>query len=242
MNTVKINAGTAKMIAHRGMSGIERENTCAAFVAAGNRSYYGVETDVHVTADGEFVIFHDDDTHRVGLDRLVVEESTFATLRQLLLTERETGLRGRSDLRIPTLAEYIVICKTYEKECVLELKNRISTENIGKIAALIREMGWLERVIFISFDLQNMIDLRQLLPGQRLQYLTTDVSKKTLSALDTYGLDLDVLHTCLTRENIEALHAAGHLVNCWTVDNPEDGNRLADWGVDFITSNILEGN
>ena len=49
MNTIKINKGTTLMVAHRGVSGLERENTAAAFVAAGNRSYYGVETDIHRT-------------------------------------------------------------------------------------------------------------------------------------------------------------------------------------------------
>lgn len=42
MNTIKINSKATKVIAHRGMSGIERENTAAAFVAAGNRGYFGI--------------------------------------------------------------------------------------------------------------------------------------------------------------------------------------------------------
>ena len=56
MNTIKINANNTKIIAHRGLSGIEKENTNAAFVAAGNRSYYGIETDVHKTLDGKYVV------------------------------------------------------------------------------------------------------------------------------------------------------------------------------------------
>ena len=40
MDTIKIDKNNVKLIAHRGVSGIERENTAAAFVAAGNRSYY----------------------------------------------------------------------------------------------------------------------------------------------------------------------------------------------------------
>ena len=55
MNTIKLNtAGTnVKMIAHRGLSGLEAENTCAAFVAAGNREkYFGIECDIHRTLDG----------------------------------------------------------------------------------------------------------------------------------------------------------------------------------------------
>ena len=65
MDTVKLENKTVRMVAHRGLSGLEKENTCAAFVAACNRAtYFGVETDVHRTADGQFVIFHDDNTAR----------------------------------------------------------------------------------------------------------------------------------------------------------------------------------
>ena len=52
MDTIKIRAGACKMVAHRGVSGLEKENTMAAFVAAGNRSYYGIATDIHRTLDG----------------------------------------------------------------------------------------------------------------------------------------------------------------------------------------------
>ena len=44
MDTIKIEKKNTLMVAHRGVSGLEKENTLAAFIAAGNRSYYGVET------------------------------------------------------------------------------------------------------------------------------------------------------------------------------------------------------
>ena len=47
MDTIKFDKKKTVMIAHRGLSGIETENTNSAFVAAGNRSYYGIETDIH---------------------------------------------------------------------------------------------------------------------------------------------------------------------------------------------------
>ena len=59
MDTIKINRKNSKIIAHRGVCGLETENTAAAFIAAGNRSYYAIETDVQVTADGEFVVMHE---------------------------------------------------------------------------------------------------------------------------------------------------------------------------------------
>ena len=52
--------------------------------------------------------------------------------------------------------------------------------------------------------------------------------------------DVDVKYTALTKENIDAFHAAGIEVNCWTVDNKDDAERLASYGVDYISSNILE--
>ena len=72
MNTIKIHSNAVKMIAHRGLSGIERENTCPAFVAACNRSYYGVETDVHITKDGKFIIIHDETTERITLNEYII--------------------------------------------------------------------------------------------------------------------------------------------------------------------------
>ena len=50
MNTVKFEHKNTLVVAHRGLSGLETENTVTAFVAAGNRSYYGIETDMRRTA------------------------------------------------------------------------------------------------------------------------------------------------------------------------------------------------
>ena len=155
MDTIKIENKAVKMVAHRGLSGIEKENTCSAFVAACNRAtYFAVETDVHRTVDGQFVIFHDDNTARVGLDHLVIEESTFETLRKLQLVDID-GKRGRIDLTIPTLMEYIEICKKYGKHCVLELKNEFKASDVYKIVSMIEKAGYLDHVIFISFALST---------------------------------------------------------------------------------------
>ncbi len=53
------------MAVHRGFSGLETENTAVAFVAAGNRSYFGVECDIHLTPYKKFVIIHDETIERV---------------------------------------------------------------------------------------------------------------------------------------------------------------------------------
>ena len=239
MNTVKIQKKNTKMIAHRGVSGLETENTAAAFVAAGNRSYWGIETDVHRTRDGEFVIIHDDSTARVSNGDMVVEESDFATLRQLALRDIDKTTY-RHDLRLPSLKEYIRICKKYEKIAVLELKNAFEKADIERIVAEIREEEYLEQVQFISFCMQNLLYLREIVPDQPAQQLVRYMNEEWFEKICEHHLDLDVYYGELTEEWVKRLHEAGITVNCWTVDNPADAERLAAWGIDQITSNILE--
>ena len=239
MNTVKFDKKNTLVVAHRGLSGIEKENTNAAFVAAGNRSYYGIETDVHITLDGKYVVFHDDTTGRVAIDNMEVEKTTFDCLRSLLLTDID-GKKGRSDIRIPTLQEYISICKKYEKVAVLELKNAFTEEQIYEIVDIIKGLGYLENVIFISFCLENLIFLRKKYPAQAAQFLIDNYEPWLLDTLKEHKLDLDIKYTSLNEDNMKELHDAGIKVNCWTCDDPAAAEQLADWGIEFITSNILE--
>ena len=238
-DTIRLNAPNVKMVAHRGLSGIELENTASAFVAAGNRSYYGIETDVHRTIDGKYICFHDDNTKRVGGDEMIVEKTTFETLRSIRLVDKD-GQKGRKDLIMPSLAEYISICRKYEKEAVLELKNRFKAFEIKEIIDIIREGGWLDRTTFISFDLSNMICVRDYLPEARVQFLIADWPEWLVETLKRNKLDLDIHYKFITPERVKELHDNGIEVNVWTVDTIEEAQRVTDCGVDYITSNILE--
>ena len=143
MNTILIDKKGCKMIAHRGVSGLEKENTCAAFVAAGVKSYYGIETDVHVTADGKYFIFHDDTMKNIAGVDIDIEKSNADRLEAVRMRDTD-GRTLRSDLVIPTLADYISVCRKYDKFAVLELKNRMEEKHIAGIARRIDDMGWLE--------------------------------------------------------------------------------------------------
>ncbi len=58
--------------------------------------------------------------------------------------------------------------------------------------------------------------------------------------LQEHGFDLDILYTELNKERIDDLHAHGVKVNCWTCDNKDFAEKLCEFGIDYITSNILE--
>ena len=228
MNTIKFNKENVKVIAHRGLSGIETENTNSAFVAAGNRSYYGIETDIHVTPDEKFIVIHD--------------ELRTLRLNNICKYDEEGICKNdvRGDILLPNLAEYVGICRKYEKKCILELKRRFETKHIKMVVEELKELNYLENVVFISFDFDNLVDLRALLPDAEIQYLVYGYDEDVREKLNKYNFELDIKHTALTPEAIAEVHSDGHKVNCWTVDNKEDAERLTDWGVDYITTNILE--
>ncbi len=239
MDTIKFqNKGKIKMIAHRGLSGLERENTNAAFVAAGVRSYYGIETDVHITKDGKIIVIHDDDLKRVaGLDT-VVEESTFDELRAVRLTDLDGT--PRADLCLPSLEEYFHICKKYDKQAVLELKNPMPKEKVWEIARAAETLGWLDRVTFISFAGENLVALREKYPNASAQFLTETVTEEIMLFMIDNRLDADLCGYCVSKEVVERLHAEGLAVNCWTLDSLEHAEMAKAMNVDFITTNILE--
>ena len=229
----------ALMIAHRGCSGIEPENTISAFIAAANRSYYGIETDVHKTKDGKFIITHDDNAKRVtGVDT-VIEQTDFEVLHSLKIFDKEGNTR--SDLHMPTLEEYITICKRYGKVAVLELKNEFEETDIFEICEIIDSLGYLNGTIFISFAMNNLLHLKKKYKNQTAQFLISNNLPIDLpERLASLGLDLDVYYKEATKELVSKCHELGVKVNVWTVDEIIDAEWVIENGVDFITSNIIE--
>ena len=238
MNTIKIDKKQVLMIAHRGVSGLEVENTCPAFIAAAVKSYYGIETDVHVTKDGKYLICHDDNILRVtGVD-MIIEESNYEDLKKQVILEKDFSTR--SDLVLPDLSDYIRICKKYQKEAILELKNMMDIKHIMGIVTLVKALGWFENTTFISFSSDNLVNLKAMYPNAKAQFLTDKITDEVVLFLQKYNLDLDIYYKSLNKEFIQKVHQKGIKVNCWTVDIKEDAEALIEMGVDMITSNILE--
>lgn len=239
MDTIKFEKGNVRMVAHRGLSGIEAENTNAAFIAAGNRSYYGIETDIKRTADGKFVLNHDGHLQRIAGENVAVAEVSLALLQNVLLLDTD-GTRDRQDLRPTTLENYIKLCKRYEKQSVLELKDEFTDAELKQIINVIKSFDYLEHVTFISFIYQNLKNIRKHLPDQPAQFLSRVLTDEIIAEAAADQIDVDIDYRGLTPENIAAAHAAGLKVNCWTINTKELGEQMVAWGVDYITTNILE--
>lgn len=237
MDTIKINKKNVLMIAHRGVSGLETENTKEAFIIAGNKSYYGIETDVHVTLDGKFLICHDDNILRVTGKDLIIEQTKYDDIIKNKIYKFKTDI---NQLEFPNLTDYINICKKYNKEAILEIKNEVKEEDALRIVEEIKSIGWLEHTTIISFCMINLLNIRKYYKDIKLQFLTGEFNDDLLKTLVNNNISLDYYFGNLTKEIIDKMHDNNLVVNCWTVDKEIDADNLIDMGVDMITSNILE--
>lgn len=236
MDTIKIDKKNVLMIAHRGLSGLKTENTLNAFIAAGKCSYYGIETDVHVTKDGKYVISHDDNLSRVfGLD-VNIHTATYEELRKIRITDKETG----EVLTVPSLREYLDVCKKYNKVSILELKDDFNKQQLEEIIQEVEDAEMSDKIVYISFSAEVLKKMRELLPTASLQFLTGEINDKNIDFMEKYNLDIDAHYPALNVENVKLLKQRGIKINCWTVNDEFAAQNLVDLGVDYITTNILE--
>ena len=92
----------------------------------------------------------------------------------------------------------------------------------------------------ISFDFENLVDIRKIHSDANIQYLCDKADDITIEELKKYNFDIDIWEGFLTQDLIQKLHDNGILVNCWTCDNKNRAEQLINWNVDFITTNILQ--
>lgn len=237
-----------KFVAHRGVSGLERENTYPAFVAAGQRSYFGVECDIHRTLDNEFLVMHDSGFKRVaGVDKKI-SELTYAECAAIPLFGYD-GETSRPDIRAPKFEDYISILAHYGKYAIVELKDDFTNEELDRIVEISKKHGHLDKTVYITFLFDVAKRLRERYPDVVIQFLDSmpaegvtlqEYHEKLLNIAKKYNMDLDIYYKAVTQDFISRVHDINHKVNVWTVDSKEKAIELCSWGIDYITTNIIE--
>lgn len=136
---------TARPIAHRGyhdLNGARWENTLSAFEAAASRGF-SIECDVHLSADGVPVVFHDGELERLTGQKGSVFERTAADLAQM-------RVGGTAD-HVPTLAEMLARIGG-RVPVVIELKGIEGKDDglVGRVAECLR--SYPGKAAIMSFD------------------------------------------------------------------------------------------
>ncbi len=215
---------TFQILAHRGASHAERENTVDAFRRARAMGADGVELDVRWTADQILVVHHDpllDD------GRMIVE----------------TGWDAMPT-HVPTLAQALDACEGMWVN--LEIKNDPSEADFDPddgvavaTMAHLAERGEPQRWLISSFRLETIDRCHEIDPAIRTAWLVSVVPDDVVEILVARGHS--ALHPwvgLLDRGVIDACHVGGIEVNTWTCDDPLVMETLIGWGIDGICTNV----
>lgn len=212
------------VIAHRGASGYELENSLAAFRAAAPRGADGVELDVHSTADGEIVVHHDEQLK----DGRHLSRSTTAELLTARLSNGEP---------IPTLAQALsaigdrlavfVELKTLAPQCDARLLEVLAAGPNPAAYAV------------HAFDHRIVLRVGQQQPGLVRGVLSASYPLRPLGAMDDAGAtDLWQEQSLIDVELTKVVHHARGRLIAWTVNTAERMRQLVQIGVDGLCTNF----
>lgn len=225
------------IVAHRGYwncgEGGMSHNSIASLKAACEHGFWGTEFDVNLTADNRLLVYHDGE-----IEGKKICEHNLSDFSDFRLPNGET---------VPTLDEYLDVAVKYPKtRLVLELKPHEDEAQqrsaVDGIVSSLKEHGLFKpnRVMFISFSLNECRLLADAAPGFTVQYLDTDNDVETLKLNHVNGIDMHYKAFLDNPKWKEDARANGFGINVWTVDK-EDALRLCiDAGVDLITTNNPE--
>jgi glycerophosphoryl diester phosphodiesterase len=234
-----------EIIAHRGASHDAPENTLAAIELGWAQKADAVEVDIQGSRDGQLVVIHDPTTTKTCGRRRSVAGQTLEELRQLD-AGRWKG-RAWAGQTIPTLAEAI---DTIPDGRRLFVEIKCGAETVPEFARVVSRSGKAPgQVTPIGFDWEMMRRVKQALPRNEVCWVTAFrrhwrghwtpdpaawVARAKAGGLD--GLDLGAQGP-VTEALIEQLHQAALKVYVWTVDQPAQGRKLRDAGLDGLTTN-----
>jgi glycerophosphoryl diester phosphodiesterase len=218
------------IVAHRGASKAEKENTIAAFHRARAMGADMVELDVRRTVDGVLIVHHD----------AVVSGSTIVTMRADQLPPH-----------VPGLADALGACEGMDVN--IEIKNDPEEPDYDEtqwvadqVVALLAKRADRTRMLISSFDRETINHVRLADPSLKTGFLLTVpelVDGLTLeefmsSVAEEGHIAIHPHRFAATQVFVDAAHAHGLAVNVWTVDKPEELCNLAAIGVDALITNV----
>ena len=231
-------------IAHRGSRVLWPENTDTSFLGAYELGYRHFETDLHMTADGVLVCFHDPTVDRTTDSMGRVEDMTLDALQALDAGYRHAtpdGFTYRDNgAKVPTL-EWL-LTEFPDVAVVVDMK---SDGLAGPLARLIDRLEAHDRLIVGSFSDARLVEFRTMTRGRvptsagptlaRLWVLTSRVGRGAGGEAAALQLPTHLRGVRVVDEKlVGAAHAAGLQVHVWTVNQTSEMERLLDMGVDGL--------
>jgi glycerophosphoryl diester phosphodiesterase len=233
------------VVAHRGASSTNPENTLPAFEEAARAGADVVELDVRLTRDGVPVVLHDPDVSATTDGTGPVHELTLAEVKRL-----DAG-SGHPRLEVPTLDEALEAIDRGGVGVDLEVKNipgepAFDSPDEATLEAALRALdriGFGGPVLVSSFNWITIEACHRAAPDLATGFLTV-AAVDPRAALDyarqqghAFLLPHAVALVGAEEAFVREAHAEGIRVGTWTVDDEATLERLFGWNVDAVASN-----
>ena len=229
-----------KIYGHRGAPDLAPENTMASFEEACKLKCYAFELDVHKTADNGIAVIHT--TYELkkhwGAEK-VFSDMTLAELKSLELND-PTGKFGAQ--RIPDLDEVYEMAKKYpDIKIIVDVKDQFDSDDFyANIVKTTEKHGMTDRVIYSFAGGEPLEWFGKNYPDIPVALLPNTIDDADYARGFKYGCKIVAAHPyfkVVDAEYVKNAHDAGIEVIPWTVDTPEELNRLKEAGVDGIITN-----
>jgi glycerophosphoryl diester phosphodiesterase len=231
------------LIAHRGASEKEPENTLASFKRALNFPFTKmIELDVYAIPSGEVVVIHDNKVDRTTNGKGYVMESSFEYLRSLDAGYRRGQIKSsRRREKIPTLNEVLDLVAAKVKVNI-ELKGENTAEPVKKVIAEYLKKGWKhEDFLVSSFHHEELRKFKRLMPRIPVGVLFVGVPlgyAAYAQRLKAYSFNLSI--EFINQQIVDDAHRRGIKVFCWTLEEADEIERMCSLGIDGIFVNDLD--
>lgn len=222
---------TMLKIGHRGAKGYEPENTVVSFQKALDMQVDGIELDVHLSADGELIVIHDETIDRTTNGKGSVNALSLRELKNFEIN----GIH-----KIPTLKE---VFDLVNQDCFIniELKNYDTTEKVvSLIKKYVSKKGWkYDQFLVSSFDWNALQQIRFLSDEIPIGVLTeTDLDLALAFAKFIKAKSIHPHFHLLTKENTAKIQEKGLQVFPWTINEVEDIQKIKTFNVNGIITDF----
>jgi len=221
----------ASVTAHRGDAGNAPENTMPAFEKAVEAGADIIELDVRQTADGVYVIMHDESLNRTANVKRKVGEVDYDYISKLDVGSSYD--RSYDGTRIPTLEEVLIFAKENDVFLNIELKPADTDQNyVQGIVDLLHEYDFVDQCMLGSQSVAALREAKELDPDISTLYIMT-MAFGDFAGMQ--GIDgFSIKHTYISNNMVSRIHAKGKKIYAWTVNNESDIKDLLLLDVDGI--------
>ena len=232
-----------RLCAHRGAGKLAPENTLAALRLGYAHGYRMAEFDVKLAADGVPFLLHDDTLDRTTNGHGRADAHTWRELAQLDAGSWHSPAYAGETL--PTLAAVARWSLAHDVAVNIEIKpTRGRERETGAAVALDAAALWAgSRLppLLSSFSDAAIAAARDVAPALPRAWLADRLPDDWQARAARAGcVAVDLEHTLVNHTQVEAIHAAGLHLLCWTVNDPVLIERLFDLGADTVITDALD--